>query len=144
MLVGTSLLSILLLSFHLTQDALHAKPGTVAAGAGNLVAVLILFVFLSGTVLLSERRSGQLIMLFVALFAIGMPVLHFTGGADMNKHSAAFLFVWCLIALGVNGLFSLLLSMSALPRVWRGPRPANAPDSERAVGRPDEFSGAKL
>ena len=120
MLVGTSLFSILLLSFHLTQDALHAKPGTFAAGAGNLVAALILFVFVAGTVLLSERRSGQLIMLFVALFAIGMPVLHFSLGADLNKHSAAFFFVWCLIALGVNGMFSLLLSTSELRRVWRG------------------------
>jgi hypothetical protein len=127
MLVGTSLLSILLLSFHLTQDALHARPGTNAAGAGNLVVV-----FLAGTVLLAERRSGQIIMVLVALSAIGMPVLHFTGGVNMSKHSAAFLFVWCLIALGVNGLFSVLLLTSELPRVWRRPQSAGASDTGRA------------
>lgn len=117
MLVGTSLLSVLLLSFHLTQDALHAKPGTIEAGAGNLTAILILTVFLSGPTLLAERRSGRIIMLLVAIFAIGMPALHFTGGADWSKHGAALFFVWCLIALGVNGLFSVLLWISELRRM---------------------------
>jgi hypothetical protein len=129
MLVGTSLLSVLLLSFHLTQDALHATPGTRAAGAGNLVAALILFVFLCGPALLAEHRLGQIIMLLGALFAMAMPVLHLTGGADMNKHSGAFFFVWCLIALGVTGLFSVLLLTSEVPRVWRRPRPGQ-PDDE--------------
>jgi len=131
MLVGTSLFSILLLSFHLAQDALHARAGTQEAGPGNLVAVLILFVMLSGTVLLPERRSGQIILLLTALFAMGMPVLHFTGGGDMNKHSLALLFVWCLIALGVSGLLSVVLSLSELPRVWRRPRGDDASDTER-------------
>jgi hypothetical protein len=120
MLVGTSLLSVLLLSFHFTQDALHARPGTWEAGAGNLIAALILLVLLCGPALLAERRVGQIIMLLGALFAIGMPVLHLTNGADMNKHSGAFFFVWCLIALGVTGVFSLLLLTWELPRVWRG------------------------
>ena len=123
MLAGTSLLSILLLSFHLAQDALHAKPDTPAAGSGNLVAILILIVMLAGTVLLAERRSAQIIMLLVAVFSMGMPALHFTVGADLNKHSGALFFVWCLIALGVTGMFALLLSVSELPRVWRGAIP---------------------
>lgn len=119
LLAGTSLLSVLLFSVHFTQDALHASPGTFAAGPGNLVAVLVLVVFLSGTVLLAERRSGQVLMLLAALFAMAMPVLHFTGGADMTKHAGAFFFVWCLIALGVTGAFAALLLISELPRVWR-------------------------
>ena len=117
MLVGTSLLSVLLLSFHLAQDALHAKPHTVEAGPGNLTAILILLVLLSGPALLAERRSGRLIMLLVALSAMGMPALHFMLGADLNKYSGALFFVWCLIALGVNGLFSVLLWVSELRRM---------------------------
>lgn len=124
MLLGTSLLSILLLSFHLTQDALRARPGSRDAGTGNLVVVLILLVFLIGTVLLAERRSGQIIMLLGAVFAMGMPVLHFTGRADWSRYgSGAFLFVWCLIALGATGAFSAILLATELPRVWRGPPP---------------------
>jgi uncharacterized membrane protein len=117
MLVCTSLLSVLLLSFHLAQDALYARPGTPGAGAGNLTAILILAVLLSGPALLAERRSGRAIMLLVALFAMGMPVLHFTAGTNWNKHSGALVFVWCLIALGVNGLFSVLLWASELRRM---------------------------
>jgi hypothetical protein len=132
MLVGTSLLSVVLLSFHFTQDALHARPGTLEAGAGNLVAALIVFVFLSGTALLAERRVGQIIMLVGALFAIGMPALHFTNGADLNKHNGAFFFVWCLIALGVTGLLSLVLLTQELPRVWRRPRRSGHPGREAA------------
>jgi hypothetical protein len=134
LLAGTSLLSILLLSFHFTQDALHARPGTYEAGAFNVVVVFMLAVVLSGTVLLAERRSGQLIMLIVALGAIAMPVLHFTvwGGGDMNRHPGAFFFVWCLIALGVNGVFSVLLLASEMPRVWRRPRRREDPEGERA------------
>src|SRR4051812_30667185 len=130
MLVGTSLLSVLLLSFHFTQDALHARPGTQAAGAGNIVAALIVFVFLTGTALLAERRLGQIIMLLGALFAIGMPVLHFTNGADMNKHSGAFFFVWCLIALGVTGAFSIILLTLELPRVWRRARESGVAETQ--------------
>jgi len=131
MLVGTSLLSIVLLSFHLAQDALHARAGTTAAGRGNLVAVLILVVLLLGPALLAERRLGQIIMLLGALFAMGMPVLHFTGGADLNKRSGALFFVWCLIALGVIGSFSVILLASEVPRVWRRRRPGDS-KAERA------------
>jgi uncharacterized membrane protein len=125
MLVGTSLLSVLLLSFHLAQDALHAKPGTVEAGAGNLTAILILVVLLTGPTLLAERRSGRIITLFVALFAVGMPALHFNLGHNWSKHQAALFFVWCLIALGVNGLFSLMLWTSEFRRM-RGERGLDA------------------
>jgi len=117
MLVGTSLLSVLLLSFHLTPDALHAKPRSFEAGPGNLTAILILLVLLSGPALLAERRSGRLIMLLAALFAMGMPILHFTLRADLTKYSGAFFFVWGMIALGVNGLFSVLLWVSELSRM---------------------------
>jgi len=117
MLVGTSLLSVLLLSFHLAQDALHAKPGTVEAGPGNLTGILILFVLLLGPTLLAERSAGRIIMLLLALAAMGMPALHFNLGHNWEKHKAALFFVWCLIALGVNGLFSVLLWASEFRRV---------------------------
>src|SRR4026207_2094004 len=107
LLVITSLLSILLLSFHLTPDALREKPGTWPAAEGNLVAIVILLVFLCGAILLAGRRSGYIIMLIGGLFAAAMPVLHLTAPRFglVPRPGQAF-FMWTLIALGVTGMFS--------------------------------------
>lgn len=117
LLVGTSLLSVLLLSVHLAQDALRARPGTVEAGPGNLTGILILVVLLSGPALVAETRAGRAIMLLVALSAMGMPALHFTSGGNLNTYTDALFFVWGLIALGVNGAISLMLWVSELRRL---------------------------
>jgi hypothetical protein len=113
MLTITSLVSILLLSFHLTQDSLRVKPGSWDAGPGNLVAILILLVYLCGTVLLAGRRSGYVIMLLGGIFAAGMPVLHLTG-PGLSVAARAFFFLWTLIALGVIGMFSVILAAREL------------------------------
>jgi hypothetical protein len=118
MLVGTSLFSVVLLTLHLAQDAFHSKPGTVEAGPGNLTGILILVVLLSGPTLFAEGWTGRIIMLLVALSAIGMPMLHFNLKGDRSRYSDALLFIWCLIALGVNGIFSLMLWVSEVRRLW--------------------------
>ena len=59
MLVGTSLFSVLLLSLHFAQDAYHARPGTIDAGPGSLIGILLMTVLLIGPALLPERRSGR-------------------------------------------------------------------------------------
>lgn len=111
----TSLLSILFLSFHLTQDSLRARPGTWDAGPGNLVVIVILLVYLCGTVLLAGRRSGYVIMLLGGIFAAGMPVLHLTG-PGLSPAARGFFFLWTVIALGVTGMFSVILAARALLR----------------------------
>src|SRR5688500_15619535 len=112
-LTTTSLLSILLLSFHLTQDSLRVPAGSWDAGPGTLVAILTLLVILCGTVLLAGRRSGYVIMLLGGIFAAGMPVLHLTG-AGLSVKARAFFFLWTLLALGVTGMFSVILAARAL------------------------------
>jgi hypothetical protein len=119
LLTITSLLSILLLSFHLTQDSLRERPGTWDAGPGNLVVIVILLVYLCGTVLLAGRRSGYVITLLGALFAAGMPVIHLTG-PGLSVAARAFFFLWTLIALGVTGMFSAILSARGLWSIQRG------------------------
>ena len=115
MLTISSLLSTFLLSIHLSQDALLEKRGTWSAGPGNLVAIAILFFLLSGPTLLSGRRSGYVIMLLGGIFAVAMPVLHLTGGRfNPERHSDALLFMWILIALGVTGLFSVILAIQSI------------------------------
>jgi hypothetical protein len=114
MLTIASLLSILFLTFHLTDDIIR---GMEKGGAENLVAVPILVVWLYGTLVLAERRSGYIIILLGSLLASGMPVIHMRGagvGGAIAKSSGAFFFVWTLLALGVTGLFSVVLSLRGL------------------------------
>jgi hypothetical protein len=119
MLTIASLLSILLMTLHLTSDTVHARVGTGEAGGSTLVAVPILVVWLYGTLVLAERRSGLIIMLVGSLVALGMPVVHVMGAGGVfrgaiARSSPAFLFVWTLHALGVIGMFSLILSVRGL------------------------------
>src|SRR2546426_7457529 len=75
----TSLLSILFMTFHLTDDTLHAKVGTAQAGGSTLVAVPILVVWLYGTLVLAERRSGHVIMLVGPVLRLSMPGIPLLG-----------------------------------------------------------------
>lgn len=114
MLTIASLLSILLATFHLTDDIIR---GMEKGGASNLVAVPLLVVWLYGTLVLAERRSGYIIILLGSLLASGIPVIHMTGagvGGAIAKSNGAFFFVWTLLALGVTGLFSVILSVRGL------------------------------
>jgi len=125
MLPIASLLLILLMTLHLTSDTVHARAGTPEAGGSTLVAVPILTLWLCGTLLLAERRSGHIIMLVGSLIGILMPVLHamspegFFHGA-IARSSPAFLFVWTLHALGVIGLFTFILAVRGLWSLRRG------------------------
>jgi hypothetical protein len=124
MLTIASLLSILFMTFHLTDDILHAKVGTAQAGVANLVAVPILVVWLYGTLVLAERRSGYVIILVGSLLGLSVPVVHLMGaggvvGGEITKSSGAFFFVWTLIALGVTAMFSVVLSARELRSLRR-------------------------
>jgi len=125
LLTVTSLLSILFMTLHLTSDTIHARVGTPEAGGSTLVGVPVLVVWLYGTLVLAERRSGYIIMLVGSLLALGMPVIHVIGAGGVfrgaiAKSSPAFLFVWTLHALGVTGMFSLILSARGLWSLRRG------------------------
>ena len=128
MLTTASLLSILLMTFHLTGDILFkmSPPGLV-----NLFAVFVLVVQLYGTLVLGGRRAGYIIIFFGSVLGLVMPVLHMKGtrgvlGGDIGSSSQAFLFVWTLLALGITASFSIILSASALLSLpWRRSRRAS-------------------
>src|SRR2546426_12456475 len=128
MLTIASLLSILFMTLHLTSDTVHARVGTAEAGGSTLIAVPILLVWLYGTLVLAERRSGYIIMLIGSLLGSGMPVLHMILARTVVTNEVArargdYFFVWTLLALGVTGLFSLILSPRGLwSRKWGQPR----------------------
>jgi len=121
----TSLLTILLMTLHLTSDTIHAKVGTPEAGGSTLVAVPILVIWLYGTLVLAERRSGYIIMLVGSLIGLAVPVIHVMGAGgvfhgQIAQSSPAFLFVWTLHVLFVLGMFSLILSVRGLWSLRRG------------------------
>jgi hypothetical protein len=125
LLTITSLLTILLLTLHLTSDTIHARVGTPEAGGSTLVGVPVLVLLLYGTLVLGERRSGYIIMLLGSIIGLGMPIIHVMGAGgifhgQIARSSPAFLFVWTLHALGVTGMFSLILSVRALWSLRRG------------------------
>jgi biotin transporter BioY len=117
-LVVTSLLSILLLTLHVTDDIVR---GISKAQSSN-IALLVLTVFLYGTLVLAERRSGHVIMLLVGLFAAAMPVLHMRGVhyGEIAKSTGGFFFVWTLWALGGLGGVTFMLSARGLWSLRRG------------------------
>jgi hypothetical protein len=125
MLTIASLLSVLFLTFHLADDIVRGfEPG----GLSNLIgAVLISVVWLYGTLVLAERRSGYIIMLLGSLLSLAVPVIHMKGkGVGVTSRianlSGHFFFVWTLIAIGVLGLFSAILSARGLWSLpWRRP-----------------------
>jgi hypothetical protein len=121
-LVITSLLSILLLTFHLAGDIVY---GYEKGGVSNLTAVPLFVVWLYGMLVLAERRSGHIITLLFSLLGMGVPVIHMTGkgvglASRLAKSSGHFFFVWTLIALGVTTLFSVILSARGLWSLRRG------------------------
>src|SRR6266403_4825445 len=124
MLTIASLLSILFFTFHLADDIRRGiEPGKLS----NLTAVPIFVVWLYGTMVLTERRSGYIITLLGGLFSLVVPLAHMRGrGVGVTSRlaysSGHFFFVWILIAIGVTGLFSVILSVHGLWNFsWRRP-----------------------
>ena len=124
-LVVTSLLSILLLTLHITDDIVR---GISPAEASN-TALLVLVVLLYGTLVLAERRSGHIIMLLVGLLAAAMPVMHMRGMhyGEIARSAGGFFFVWTLWALGGLGGFTFILAAQGLWSLRRSPRVADSP-----------------
>jgi hypothetical protein len=135
-LTVTSLLSILLLTLHITDDIVR---GISKAEPSN-TALVVLTIFIYGTLVLAERRSGYVITLLVGLFAAAMPVIHMRGVhyAEIARSTGGFFFVWTLWALGGLGGVTFILSARGLWRLRRGqPRQSMvSPDDVRPSTTP--------
>ena len=118
LLTISSLLSILLLTLHITDDIVRGISPAESSNTALLVLVLLLY----GTLVLAEKRSGHVIMLVVGLFAAGMPVLHMRGAhyPEIARSAGGFFFVWTLWALGGLGGLTFVLSARGLWRLQRG------------------------
>jgi hypothetical protein len=64
----------------------------------------------------------------IGLLSLAVPIVHMKGrgvgvASSIGNSSGHFFFVWTLIAIGVTGLFSVILSVRGLWSLpWRRPR----------------------
>lgn len=111
----TSLLTMLLVTLHMAGDiVLGMAPGNLTTLG---VVVLVVGVWLYGTLLLPGRRGGYVILLLGSLVGLVVPIVHMKGagiGAGVARSDGAFFFVWILLALGVSAAFLLALAVRGL------------------------------
>ena len=119
MLTISSMLSIILTTFHITSDM---ALGIDKPGLGMLfVFVPIVVLFLYGTLLLAGRRSGYIIILVGSLLGLAVTYIHL-GSPRIGERAMAsggFFFMWTLAAMSVTSLFSILLAAQGLWRLQR-------------------------
>ena len=115
-LTVVSLLSLVLLMFHLTHDVIRQAEGR------NLypIPVLVFALWLYATLMLSGRVSGYVIMFLGGLFSAGMIVVH-SRGFVIGK-AGGFFFVWTLLALSATGWVTMILCAQGLWRRYRSRR----------------------
>jgi hypothetical protein len=131
----TSLLSILLMSFHIADDVVRGfEPG----GLKNIQTILTIFVWFYGTVALAGRRSGYIIMFLGSILGCLVSVAHMRGaglvGGRIANSSGKFFWVWTVLALGVTALFSVVLSARGLWSFpWRRSRKSQDKNSTQEI-----------
>ena len=129
-LTVTSLLSIVLVTFHLTEDIVRGiEPGRLATFNG----VLMLAAWLYGTLVLGGRRSGYVLMMLGSTLGIVVSIAHMRGaglvGGRIANSSGIYFWVFTQIALGATAVFSFAL---AARQLWTLRRPSTID----AVSRP--------
>lgn len=105
-----SLSSIFLASLHFADDVVRGfEPG----GFKKLSDVLILAVWLYGTLVLAGKRSGYIVILLGSMLGMLMCYAHMRGaglvGGRIAGSSGILIWVWTLLALGATSTFSILL-----------------------------------
>jgi hypothetical protein len=113
----TSLLTVLLITLHLAGDIVRGfEPGNLP----NLAMILLIVsVWLYGTLLLPGRRGGYVILLLASLLGVVIPIVHMKGAGisgGNGRTAGDFFFVWILLALGASAAFLLVLAARGL---WR-------------------------
>lgn len=116
LLTITSLLSVVLLSLHFTDDIVY---GSDTSPVSNVVVIAVLVIWLYGALVLAERRWGLAIVLLGSIAGMIVFGVHASraGGLPAGRlaeSSGAFFFVWTLLALAVTSVFSAILSAQGL------------------------------
>jgi hypothetical protein len=116
LLTITSLLTILFLTFHLSDEITRGmEPGKL----NMVIPILVLGGWVYAALALSGRRSGYIILLLGAIIGTGIPILHMSGPSGLissriANSRAAFFWVWQNFTLGVISTCSLILAVRGL------------------------------
>ena len=116
----TSLLSIFLVLFHVSEDIVRGfEPG----GFKHLQTILTMSLWTYGTVALTGRRSGYLLMLLGALLGSLVSIAHMRGpglvGGRIANTDGMLLWVLSELLLGVTAGVSAVLAAQGLWNSWR-------------------------
>jgi hypothetical protein len=111
----TSSLSVLLFALHVSDDIVRGfEPG----GFKNVSGILMATAWLYGTLALSGRRSGFVLMLLGNLLGTVLPLAHMRGaglvGGRIATSEGQLFFVATLIVLGITATFSVILAARGL------------------------------
>ena len=113
-----SLLTILLLILHLTTEIAFGLESGGLKNIKNIMGILVVVVWLSGTLLLYERKLGYVIVLVGPLLGTVVPIIHMMGaglvGGRIGHTHLALFWVFSNFLLGVTALFSVILSVRGL------------------------------
>ncbi|HEV7667889.1 MAG TPA: hypothetical protein VGS22_05155 [Thermoanaerobaculia bacterium] len=120
-LTVTSLLTILLMTFHISDDIVRGfEPG----GFKNVNGILTLSVYLFATLALAGKRSGYVLILLGSLLGFVVSLAHMRGagmvGGRIVGSGGIHFWVWTILALGVTAIVSVALSARGLWRLRRG------------------------
>lgn len=120
-LVVTSLLSIALVVLHVSDDIVRGfEPG----GVKHIQTLLTMGVWLWGTLALSGRRSGYIVMLLGSLLGILVSLAHMRGagyvGGRIANTDGMLLWVYTQLILGVTATASVALAVQGLWNLQRG------------------------
>jgi hypothetical protein len=109
-----TVIAALLATFHLSDDIVR---GFERGGPEMYTGMLIVVVWLYAGLVLSDRRWGLLVLLFMSIGGLGVPYLHMRNGlagGRIANTSGMFFWVWTLLALGVTSMFSIALAAREL------------------------------
>jgi len=113
---------MVLFSFHWADEI---SRGMESGRMDSIGGIVILVVWLVGTVVLAERRPGYVITLLGGILGLGVLIVHMQGAGLVSRSIAGtpgiFFWVWTLITLGVTSALSVVLSVLGLWRKLRSP-----------------------
>ena len=113
LLTGTTLLTALFLTLHVADDIAR---GMDTIGLHSLTAILVLGLWLYGTLVLSGRWPGYILQLLLSILGLAVVIIHLKGAhmGQIAVSSGGVLFVWTLFVIGTTSFMSMLLCLHGL------------------------------